>query len=133
MKKILVCLIFLFLVSTPIYAESVGIHGSASFRYELADDYPGQCWKIDLHYTFINWFVIGASETTGTNGYNTYFDSIPAFVPENQLYEFYIQSNIGKNVSIKVSQWCLHPIYSGQKNIKTDIPQGVYIECNYKF
>ncbi|HBF39759.1 MAG TPA: hypothetical protein DDW50_20905 [Firmicutes bacterium] len=138
MKKILLLLtnliVFLTcLVVMPVSAmEKSGIHGFTSFRYELADDFPGQVWTMDLHYRFIDWLAIGATEKTFTNGYNTYFSSVPAFYPNGQLYEVYLQFNIGDNVSVKLSQWCNHPVYSGTLN-RTSVPSGVYIEGKYEF
>jgi len=132
MKKLILALAMLVIFSMPTMAEDLGMHGETSFKYELAEFNPGQTWAIDLHYNFTDWFTIGASETTFTNGYSTYFDSVPAFIPNGQLYEFYIQFNVLENISLKFSQWCNHPVYSGLLN-RTIIPQGFYVEGKYKF
>jgi hypothetical protein len=128
------CLITLLLIYTgSVYAiETNGIHGYAGFRYELADEFPGQVWTLDLHYRFNNWLALGTTEKTFTNGYETYFSTVPAFSPNGQLYEFYIQLNLGDSISIKLSQWCNHPVYSGSLK-RTEIPSGVYIEGIYEF
>ncbi len=135
MKKFLFLIMSITLIlvlSAPVVAEEPGIHGETSFKYELATDNPGQSWTIDLHYNFIDWFAVGTTETTFTNGYSTYFSSVPAFIPNGQLYEFYIQFNPWDNVSIKLCQWCNHPVYSGTLD-RSMIPQGFYIEGKYKF
>jgi hypothetical protein len=132
MKKLILALIMLVVLSMPTMAEDLGIHGETSFKYELAEFNPGQAWTIDLHYNFTDWFTIGASETTFTNGYDTLFNAVPAFIPNGQLYEFYIQLNVLDNVSVKLSQWCNHPVYSYYLN-RTTIPGGFYVEGKYKF
>ena len=133
MKQLILSLIMLLLFTSPCMArESNGIHGEISCRYELADEFPGQIWTIDLHYRFNSWFSVGTTEKTFTNGYGTYFESIPSFYPNGQLYEFYIKTDITDNLSLKLSQWCNHPVYYGKLD-RTIISKGLYIEGKYEF
>ena len=136
MKKIslIVSLLLVIVWASPAMGETTGIHGEVAFKYDLADYNPGQTWKIDLYYSFkkLNWLDIGVSEVTNTNGYNTYFDFIPAFIPYSQLYEVYIRIKPIDNITIKLSQWCLHPVYSGVE-INNNVKQGLYIEGEYRF
>jgi hypothetical protein len=136
MKRLLVVTIIILLWASPAMAvqEEPGIHGSMSFKYDLAEYNPGQSWRIDLYYSFkkLCWLNIGISEVTNTDGYNTYFDSIPAFTPYSQLYEVYIKIKPTNSISLKLSQWCLHPVYSGNE-INDDVKQGLYIEGEYRF
>jgi hypothetical protein len=131
MKKIILVLSLLLFIQ-PCHAEDTGIHGNLSCRYELADEFPGQIWTIDLHYRFNSLLSVGITEKTFTNGYDTYFKAIPAFYPNGQLYEFYIKTNIIDNLSLKLSQWCNHPVYYGKLD-RTITPQGLYIEGKYEF
>jgi hypothetical protein len=118
-----------------VWAADTGIHGVVSFKYELGDTCPGQAWLIDVHYNIFSWIGIGASETTFTSGYFKYFDSVPVYQPEGQLYEMYLVGYIGDNVEIKVSQWCLHPVYNNDVMGVVDgiQGQGLYIQGTYKF
>jgi hypothetical protein len=131
-KIVLTIVVFLLIINSSII-QANGLHGSASFKYELADYNPGQSWKIDLHYDFQHGYTLGVSETTFTNGYETLFETIPAFVPSNQLYEAYFQIRFNENISIKISQWCNHPVYSGNNIENQTVPQGTYFEGKYEF
>lgn len=132
LKIVLLAAIILFAIAAPTKANNLGIHGETSFKYEMAEYNPGQAWLIDIHYNFTDWFTAGISETTFTNGYNTLFNAVPAFIPTGQLYEFYIQFSFWDNASIKLSQWCNHPVWSDYLS-RTEIPQGLYVEAKYKF
>jgi hypothetical protein len=127
---LMVCLA---LISAPCLGEDQGIHGDLSFKYEMANDFSGQSWRIDVYYNIFPWLALGTTETTYTAGYNTYFDVIPAFVPSNQLYEFYLKINFDDYTSLKICQWCNHLVYSGSGIADQEIPNGVYIEGRYKF
>lgn len=133
MKKVSMLLVLLLLVSTPVFAEERGIHGEVSFKYELDNQYPGESWKIDIYYTFNSLFSIGVLEITGTDGYIMYFNCVPGFIPDSQIYEFYLKFDLGNNITLKIAQWCNHPVWSNQNNMRTEIYEGVYFQASYKF
>jgi hypothetical protein len=132
MKALLITIAMVLLISVPVVGEENGLHGDLSFKYELAEFFPGQSWEIDIYYRLTPWFKIGLSEMTFTNSYVTYFDIVPGFIPNNQLYEAYAVFNLGQ-MEIKLSQWCNHPVYSGDLDILGSPAAGFYVAGSYSF
>jgi hypothetical protein len=133
MKTIVTLLLLcgLLLITFPVMAETPGLHGEVAFDWELAPRCPGQTWYVDLHYNVFSWLTIGFSETTHTNKCKMYY-FIPSFVPDSQLYTVYAQINFTEKASLRLSQWCDHPVYYGQY-ISGRIPLGISVSGSYRF
>ena len=133
MKTLLLTVIMLLVLSAPVMGEEPGIHGEVSFKYELTTgNYKYQSWVVDLHYTFVDWFAIGTTQTTFTNGFGTYFNSVPSYCPTNQLYDVYLQVNVLDNTTLKLSVWCNHAIENGLNTSEIE-GQGMYLQGTYRF
>ena len=133
LRILILAMILMVLFAAPVMGEELGMHGEVSFKYELTTgNYKYQSWVMDLHYTFVNWFAIGATQTTFTNGFGTYFNSIPSYSPTNQLYDVYLQVNVLDNTTLKLSVWCNHAIVNGLNTSEIE-GQGMYLQGTYKF
>ena len=81
------------------------IHGKVFSKIELYNDYSGEAWGIDLHYDFNRWFSIGVEAITFTDGFNGL-----GFIPNQQNYDVYLEIKSTQNITLKLSQWCYHPV-----------------------
>jgi hypothetical protein len=134
LKIFLMTMVLLALFTVPVMGEEdIGIHGAVGFKYELTDpSFRYQSWVMDLHYNFTDWFSVGTTQTTFTNGFGTYFNLIPSFAPTNQLYEFYLQFNVWENTALKLCTWCNHAVDNGT-NLSEIQGNGMYLQGIYKF
>lgn len=130
MKRLMLIIAMIMLLSTPVYAEERGIHGEVSGCYGLTQG-EAQVWLVDLYYSFNNWFSLGASQQTTTNGFGM-IGVVPSFIPTSQLYEIYIKFDL-EPIEVKISQWCKHPVWSSPKIDPSIANQGIYILMSYKF
>lgn len=129
MRKFVICLVMLLLVSSPASAE---FHGRIWGKAELYNDCPGQEWGIDLSYNIWPKVAVGAELVCLTSE----FDKI-GFVPYQQNYEVYLRFDPFCNTTIKLSQWCDHPVINAQYEtyyiVKDKIPTGIYLLAEMHF
>lgn len=121
--------LIIFSIQIPVSA-SIEVHGEVSFKYDLEGQ--GELWTIDLNNEVKEDWILGTKLITSTDGYGTCFNIIPAFIPTSQLYEVYITYKVTDQLSFTVSQWCNHPVYSGNL-IDKEVSQGIYFEGKFKF
>lgn len=133
MRKVVITifLIMVFCISTPVFAD---MRGEILSRIELHDSEKyGALWGVDLSYDFNKYFEVGVTLTCSTKGYVLVCEFLPSFHPFAQLYEIYGVINITPGLSIKLSQWCIHPVYTGADTQKEIWAGGLYLEGRYKF
>lgn len=142
MKKIWALIFTFILLSTsPVMAGE--FHGKVYSRVELFNDYSGQQWGIDLHYDFSERFFIGSELVCMTDGLGK--NNI-GFSPVQQTYEVYLAFNVNDNLTLKLSQWCIHSIISTSDRTlfisgdmtgiilrDSDTMEGIYLMAELEF
>ena len=124
MRKVALIILFIVLLSLPVYAE---IGGHVSVEYDtLNQDW---LWVLNVDKQLSPWFKIGTTLGTYSEGFG-FKHFVPAWIPHRLDYEVYAEVHY-KNVSLRATSWCDH-WFSQSYNYDGD-SHGLTLRLKYEF
>jgi hypothetical protein len=137
MKKIsivLTAIAFLLIIQCSCLAFDT--HGEIAGEYKTFDNYSGEfeatIWTVNVYVPLFNEKLeVGTNMQCCCNDFMQYRDVTLDFTPARQSYEFYLQWHVTDQISIKLSDQCLHD-FAQYNNEYSDV-WGYSLKISYKF